>query len=122
MYYQELTPEEKRRVLEYFTTRVKEQAAQYGHITAGQQNPQHHPGAQGAPPTGATEADAHHGDEVQDTSKDGSKKSGTKTDGRAPKPSVSSEEEKTDDADELGDFLGELHEKVPALILYINCE
>ena len=86
---------------------MKEQAAQYGHIPPGQQPPQQHPGAQVTPPTGVPQADAQLGAEGEGTSKDELKKHPeVKVESRVPKPSVSSEEEKTDDADELGDFLG----------------
>ena len=90
---------------------MKEQAAQYGHIAPGQQPPQPHPGAQITPPTGAPQAGTQLGAEADGTIKEElkGKQPEVKVENRIPKPSVSSEEEKTDDADELGDFLGKLN-------------
>ena len=107
-----MTPDERKKVLEYFQHKVKLEAEQFGHLPPGQARPaaadgtvqQQESGAQGTPPTGVTEAGAQLGE--TDASKDGLKRPpGAKFDGRVPKQSVSSEEEKTDDAD-LGDFLG----------------
>ena len=116
-----MTPDERKKVLEYFQQKVKEQAAQYGHIQPGLRAPapgipsdqisQQHPGAQGTPPTSVAETGAQLGDTA---SKETVKRPpGIKLEGRVPKPSVSSEEEKTDDADELGDFLGKIVASLP---------
>ena len=87
---------------------MKEQAAQYGHLAPGQQPPPPHPGAQITPPPGAAPPGTQLGTEAEGAVKEESKgkQPEGKPENRVPKPSVSSEEEKTDDADELGDFLG----------------
>ena len=114
--FKELTPDERKKVLEYFQQKVKEQAAQFGHIPPNLRPPipmpppeltgQQHPGPHPVPPTSVAEAGTPLGDAAgKETMK---RPPGVKIEGRIPKPSVSSEEEKTDDADELGDFLGKI--------------
>ena len=90
---------------------MKEQAAQYGHLAPGQPPPQPHPGAQITPPPGAAPPGTQLGTEAEGAVKEESKgkQPEGKSENRVPKPSVSSEEEKTDDADELGDFLGKIN-------------